>query len=206
VTVYHLYRNSTEIATLNGSTLTYTDNGLTSGTTYLYAVSAGDAANHGSNISNILSVSTPSGTSPANNPQMLVYRLYNSSTNNHFYTISVDEVNAILGQGYRFEGYSHIAYANPGSGLVPVYRLYSPSARYHFYTTSVPEAQAVINIGYKWEGIGFYAYDAPATGRVAVYRLLFPATGKHFWSTNLAETNALISQGWRFEGTGWWGL
>ncbi|HSX30595.1 MAG TPA: fibronectin type III domain-containing protein [Candidatus Saccharimonadales bacterium] len=48
VTGYRVYRGSTLITTVSGSTLTYTDTGLTSGTTYSYHIVAIDAAGNAS--------------------------------------------------------------------------------------------------------------------------------------------------------------
>ncbi|HSX35978.1 MAG TPA: fibronectin type III domain-containing protein [Patescibacteria group bacterium] len=48
VTGYRIYRGSTPVATVSGSTLTYTDTGLVSGTTYSYHIVAIDAAGNAS--------------------------------------------------------------------------------------------------------------------------------------------------------------
>ena len=61
VTGYRLTRNGTAVANLSGSTLTYNDTGLASGTAYTYTVAALDAAGNISSPS-ALSASTKSAT------------------------------------------------------------------------------------------------------------------------------------------------
>ncbi|WP_079429793.1 glycoside hydrolase family 18 chitinase [Streptomyces katrae] len=64
---YDLYRNGTKIATVTGTT--YTDSGLTKGTTYSYTVTARDTADQTGPSSGSLSVTTPGGgTDPGPGP------------------------------------------------------------------------------------------------------------------------------------------
>jgi chitodextrinase len=60
VTGYRIYRNSSLVATVSGTS--YTDSGLASGTTYSYFVRAIDAAGNVSAASNTASATTPSST------------------------------------------------------------------------------------------------------------------------------------------------
>ncbi len=71
-----------------------------------------------------------------------VYRFYNSTTGDHFYTISEDEKNSLINNsqsGYAYEGVVFYAYASQINGSSPVYRLYNPSTGDHFYTISLTE-------------------------------------------------------------------
>jgi hypothetical protein len=144
-------------------------------------------------------------TVPSNIPKF-VWRLYNPSINNHFYTIYPEERDFATSRlGYRLEGPGFIGYQIQVTNTVPVYRLYSPNGRYHFYTTNIEEANLVINqLGYRWEGIGFYEHATGGGNRIPIYRLLHPGTGKHFFTGGISEANVLISQGWRFEGIAWY--
>ncbi len=63
VTGYHVFRNGTQIAA--PSTTTYQDTGLNAGTSYLYTVSAFDAAGNGSAQSATATATTPVVTGPA---------------------------------------------------------------------------------------------------------------------------------------------
>ncbi|MDF5752101.1 glycosyl hydrolase family 18 protein [Spongiactinospora sp. TRM90649] len=64
VTGYEVYRGTTLVTTTNGTTTTYTDTGLTAGTTYQYTVRARDAAGNRSNASNQISATTTGGGDP----------------------------------------------------------------------------------------------------------------------------------------------
>jgi chitodextrinase len=59
VTGYRVYRSGSQIASVSGSTLGYSDSGLTDGTTYSYTVKAADAAGNLSTASNT-ATATPS--------------------------------------------------------------------------------------------------------------------------------------------------
>ncbi|MFJ9642531.1 glycosyl hydrolase family 18 protein [Streptomyces sp. NPDC101206] len=59
---YDLYRGATKIATVSGTS--YTDTGLTKGTTYAYSVTARDTAGQTGPSSATLTVTTPGGTEP----------------------------------------------------------------------------------------------------------------------------------------------
>ncbi|MEU5807289.1 glycoside hydrolase family 18 chitinase [Streptomyces sp. NPDC047718] len=59
---YDLYRGATKIATVTGTS--YTDTGLTKGTTYAYSVTARDTAGQTGPSSATLTVTTPGGTEP----------------------------------------------------------------------------------------------------------------------------------------------
>jgi chitodextrinase len=63
VAAYDLYRGSTLAGSTNGATTTYTDSGLTAGTTYTYTVKARDAAGNASAASAAVSVTTTAATS-----------------------------------------------------------------------------------------------------------------------------------------------
>ncbi|MFC4100666.1 lytic polysaccharide monooxygenase [Paenibacillus xanthanilyticus] len=72
VTGYQIYQGTTLIATVSGTTTSYTATGLTGSTTYAFTVKAVDAAGNVSAASNSLSVTTPA-------PQT-TYPAWNSST------------------------------------------------------------------------------------------------------------------------------
>jgi chitodextrinase len=62
---YHVFRDGTEVAVLDGSTTTYVDTGLTDATAYTYTVRAVDLAGNSSPDSNSASATTPDGTAPS---------------------------------------------------------------------------------------------------------------------------------------------
>ncbi|MEV0588389.1 glycosyl hydrolase family 18 protein [Nonomuraea sp. NPDC050310] len=68
VTGYEVYRGGTLVTTTNGTTLAYTDSGLTAGTSYTYTVRAKDAANNRSADSAPLTASTQQGNGAPGQP------------------------------------------------------------------------------------------------------------------------------------------
>jgi uncharacterized protein YkwD/chitodextrinase len=64
VTGYRVYRNGAQIATTASTTRSFTDSGLTGGTTYSYTVKAYDAAGNLSASSNTATVTTPGSPPP----------------------------------------------------------------------------------------------------------------------------------------------
>ncbi|HEX8974751.1 MAG TPA: SpoIID/LytB domain-containing protein [Patescibacteria group bacterium] len=80
-----------------------------------------------------------SGTSP-------VYRFYNSSSSDHFYTISEDEKNSLINSqsGYSFEGVAFYAFTTQTNGSSPVYRLFNQNNYDHFYTISASEKSGIL--------------------------------------------------------------
>ena len=110
------------------------------------------------------------------NEAIPVYRFYNSTTGDHFYTVSENEKNSIT--------------------LSPVYRFYNPKTGDHFYTASENEKSVVANTsksGYLIEGIAFYAFTTQSSGASPVYRLYNSETGDHFYTTSADEKNLLTN-------------
>jgi parallel beta-helix repeat protein len=70
VTGYRVYRNGAPIGDVDGLTLTYTDTGLSAGTTYTYVVTSLDAVGHESPASN--SVSATTGAADTTPPVVVV--------------------------------------------------------------------------------------------------------------------------------------
>jgi len=138
-------------------------------------------------------VGTPSLTSK-------LYRLYKRSTDRHFYTTNIAEVNTAMGQGYVLEGVSFYVSTTSGGDLSPVYRLYNKSADYHFYTINHDEANQDTGRGFVIEGIAFYASNGGDPGVQPIFRLL-NNNGTHFFTANAAERDAAVASGtYKYEG------
>lgn len=86
-----------------------------------------------------------------------VFRLYNATTGQHFYTTSTSERDTAIGDGWTYEG---IAFPASTAGT-PVYRLVRGD--WHFYTMSTTERDTAISAGWTDEGIGFYIADLVET-------------------------------------------
>jgi hypothetical protein len=121
-----------------------------------------------------------------------VYRSYNSSTGEHFYTTSSTEA-ACCGFKVEFPNYYYL-YKSPASGLVPFYRCRLASGK-HFYTTSSSCEGAA---GSTKEGTLGYIGKSATCGAVPLYRLSM--SGDHFYTTSSSERQKAISGGYKDEG------
>lgn len=140
--------------------------------------------------------------------EVLMNRLYNPNSGEHFYTKDAHEKDVLVGLGWQDEGIGWIA---PKSGA-PVYRLYNPNAGDHHYTMSANEKDTLVGIGWQYEGIGWYSAEsvaAPVYDHIEVYREYNPnakAAGAHNYTVSEIENDALVSLGWIDEGRAWFAL
>ena len=145
------------------------------------------------------------GTTVVSADSMIMYRLYNPNSGEHFYTSSVGEKNVLTSAGWNYEGEAWVA---PKSSNTPVYRLYNSNSGEHHYTTSEGEKNNLVSIGWNDEGIGWYSNDSQTT---PLYRLYNPnakgpqEAGAHHYTTSAAERDSLVAAGWNSEGIGWYG-
>ena len=132
---------------------------------------------------------------------VIMLRLYNPNSGEHFYTASEREKKALVKQGWNYEG---VAWEGPSWSNTPVYRLYNESAGDHHYTTKAKERDNLVKAGWKDEGIGWYSDDAKSK---PLYRLYNPnaTTGSHHYTTSARERDQLVKIGWNDEGIGWYG-
>ena len=125
------------------------------------------------------------------NETLPVYRFYNASNGDHFYTISENEKNSI--------------------SQVPIYRFINRNNGDHFYTASTKEKDGLIanpQWGYAFEGIAFYEQISQVDGTLPVYRFYKSSTGDHFYTISESEKNSLQSNpqhGYQYEGIGFYG-
>lgn len=135
---------------------------------------------------------------------IVMYRLYNRWTGEHFYTSSTEERDTNIGLGWTDEGVGWIA---PRKGAV-VYRLYNPyvTGGDHHYTTSIEERDACVEAGWRYEGEGWMSADKDSG--IPVYRQYNPyaTTGTHNYTRDKGEHDHLVSVGWLDEGTAWYAL
>ena len=134
---------------------------------------------------------------------MVMYRLYNPNSGEHFYTGSYPEIDTIVAAGWKNEG---IAWIAPKKSKTPVYRLYNPNAGDHHFTASADEKNNLVNAGWKYEGIAWYS-GTEESGE-PVFRLYNPnaESGAHHYTSSVAEKNHLTSIGWNYEGVAWFGI
>lgn len=138
-------------------------------------------------------------TEPTMEGYNMMYRLYNPTSGEHFYTADKKECALTMLAGWKYEGYAWFA---PQEGD-PVYRLYNPNVGDHHYTTKARERDALVNVGWKFEGIAW----CTTNDGDPMYRLYNPnaTTGSHHYTTSSKEVKQLVNGGWKDEGIGWYG-
>jgi hypothetical protein len=94
-----------------------------------------------------------------------LYRMYNTRTGVHFYTISAAEKDNVKAQypWYSDEGVSWYASSAAQPGALPMYRFYNTKTQTHFYTIGTAERDQVVQSlpQYSLEGVAYYAWTSP---------------------------------------------
>jgi hypothetical protein len=142
---------------------------------------------------------------PGANTGFPVYRLYNPTTYQHFWTTDPQLRQNYISSGWNDEGIAFTSIspvaqpvASP-AGELNVYRFYIPQTYSHFYTTDPYERDLMIEAGYTYEGVAWYSYAS--TSDIPVYRLYSPVINQHLFTTGVNEKNVLLSSGaWVYEG------
>jgi len=121
-----------------------------------------------------------------------VYRYYNSSSKDHFYTANGSEIgvtqNGETGNhGFNCEGVAFYLAENETVGYVPVYRLHNGHSKDHFYTADEDEYNSSHGNGYNPEGEIGYISSTQLEGTVPVYRYFSSSSNDHFYTTNALE-------------------
>jgi len=94
----------------------------------------------------------PDGTYP-------VYRLYNSATQQHVWTMDPNESNKLIQSGWQQQGVGYRAYPYQVRGTVALYRLASSDGgKHHLWTSDYNEYMSLCASGGGWvrEGIGAF--------------------------------------------------
>lgn len=133
---------------------------------------------------------------------VLMHRLYNPNSGEHFYTQSGTEYLDLTKAGWNYEGTGWFA---PKSEGKPVFRLYNRNAGDHHYTMDEAEKEMLVKAGWKYEGVGWYSADESG---LPLWRQYNPnaKAGSHNYTLDKDENDFLVSHGWRGEGIGWYGL
>ena len=116
-----------------------------------------------------------------------IYRLYNPNITgqNHFWTSSLGEDQALMSSGWSDEG---VKWVEGSSGTTPIYRLRSASE--HYYTTSQAERDALVKKGWSYESVMGYS-----VGTIPVYDLYKSGSG-HYFTTDTNEVKNLKNMGY----------
>ncbi|MCR4612274.1 MAG: hypothetical protein K5644_10285 [Lachnospiraceae bacterium] len=130
-----------------------------------------------------------------------VYRLYNQSTGEHFYTKNVLEYEDLQKIGWIDEGFG---WYGAGSGE-PVYRLYNPNAEGgdHYYTLNKEEAQGLVDLGWLIDNDWAPAFYSKGDANLYVAYNPNAQSGAHNYTTNYAEQQSLLAGGWLYDEIAW---
>ena len=144
-----------------------------------------------------------------------LFRAYNKTTGEHYYSPLIDDMAELAKKGWTFEG---TAWTNPPSSDAnthPVYLVQNPTNGDHHYTMSTTERDGLVAAGWKSLGIIFYSgdtsmagqpYDSEKTVYMPVFRLYNPnatSAGAHHFTMNEDEVKKLVKAGWKAEGVQW---
>ena len=88
---------------------------------------------------------------PQKPSKVVMHRLYNPNSGEHFYTAADNEKDFLVSAGWKYEGEGWKA---PEQSDTPVYRLYNANAGDHHYTLNATEKDFLVSVGWTYEGIG----------------------------------------------------
>jgi hypothetical protein len=126
-----------------------------------------------------------------------LYRYWNPSGGDHFYTTNWSELGSGR-HGWSYEGVQCHVVPRRVTGAVPLYRYWNPSIVDHFYTTNWSEL-GYGRYGWLYEGIQCWVFPGRVAGSVPLYRYWNPGIGDHFYTTNWSELG-FGRHGWHLEG------
>jgi len=130
-------------------------------------------------------------------PTVPLYRYWNPSLYNHFYTTDFGVLGS-GGGGYTYEGVECHVFASQVPGTVALKHYYCADNGDHFYTTDPNEPGSGLPC-YQFQGIECYVYSSQVSGTVPLYRYYEPNALDHFYTTNFNELrNGAL--GWYLEG------
>lgn len=137
-----------------------------------------------------------------------IFRLYRGSTQTHQWAISLSDRDALISQGYSYEGVAFTSISTvrqevaPPAGQDLVYRFGNMPGNIHFWTRDTYERDQMINAGYRYEGTAWRASQTATS--VPVYRVYSPTSKEHLFTADEWEGRVLTSQGWISEGVAWY--
>jgi len=102
----------------------------------------------------------PNSSTPADGTYP-VYRLYNSATQQHLWTMDPNESNRLVQSGWQQQGIGYRAYPYQVRGTVALYRLASADHTYHTWTSNYNEYMSLTASGGGWVREGISAFVVP---------------------------------------------
>ncbi|MBI4690777.1 MAG: hypothetical protein HY754_11020 [Nitrospirae bacterium] len=124
-----------------------------------------------------------------------LYRMYNNTNKDHFYTTSAVQRDSAKSSGYSYEKIeayiSDRKFDDPNCGYL--FRLYNPVSDIHFYTSSETEKDNKIIAGYSYEGIAGFVYTTAVEGTSPLYYLEKTADTDNFYTISKFEYDNAIN-------------
>lgn len=127
-----------------------------------------------------------------------LYRLYNATEKDHFYTTNPAHRDQAVTNGYRYERIEGFVSDRPfvGSNRVALFHLYNPTAKDHFYTADGDtKDQKIATGGYKYQGItGFIYNNNTASDTVPLYYVKNTTNTDNFYTISQFERDYSINK------------
>ncbi|KAF7341294.1 hypothetical protein MVEN_01865500 [Mycena venus] len=122
-----------------------------------------------------------------------LYRSYNPTGIDHYYTTDVSKVNQ-HDSVWALQEVAALVFVDQEESTVPFYRLYNSAVVDNFYTTSMTEAEAALKNGYvNITNDLIYIYPTQICGSVPFYKLYSASGTDNFYTTSESERLDFIS-------------
>jgi hypothetical protein len=125
-----------------------------------------------------------------------LFRAYDPNSQDHFFTMSVDEFRNAIALGYLDEstgrsgiGVSTVQY--PGS--TALHRLYNPTRGLHYYTTNSAELDQLVAGAYLYEKYEGFVFETQVDTTVEIWRLYNSTAGGHLNTESVAIRDAILN-------------
>ncbi len=131
-------------------------------------------------------------------PIQRMYRAYNGNADQHVFTTSTFEFQAVTGYGLRDETSDQPGWAVaalPVAKSTPLYRLYNPNTGEHYYTTALGERDILVSVGWNFEKVEGQMFARQVSQSVLpIYRLYNKVSGGHLFTESQQTRDAILAQ------------
>lgn len=193
--------NGSGTATVNATiTIPNVGNGTYYIITYVDPANWHQESNETNNIAIYAVTIGPSGQAPSLTP---LYRLYNGSIKDHFYTISALERDSAASRAvpykFNYERIEGFVSSTSWTGSVPLYRYYNATKDMHYLTTNGSDSTVAAG-GFALENT-YYIYPTQAEWTTPLYHSEHVTNTDHFYTTSKYEYQHSVNA-WAFTDRG----
>ncbi|KAJ6543130.1 hypothetical protein B0H19DRAFT_957957 [Mycena capillaripes] len=125
-----------------------------------------------------------------------LFRSYDNSVVDHFYTANASEVVSAGNLGYSPEGIAAGIFPTQVAESTPLFRLFQVNIIDHAYTASGIDKADFEAAGYVLEMTPGFVYTTQICGSVPLYGLFHPTANDHFYTTSTSERNSATISGY----------